>query len=99
MPYNGEFYNIFSMASLLAEYSWQFMRICAPICTSSHSQKQVSASPMLNMCSFSLIILMHVMSCNLVLMPKWGVLTPVMELSGFCRGYFMTSNPQKLRYI
>ncbi len=54
-----------NMAFLLAECSWQSTSMCAVVCTSPHSQKRVSASPILYMCSFSLLFplntLIHVL--------------------------------------
>ncbi len=66
------------MTSPLAEYSWQSMRMCAAVCASPHSQNGVSASPIMSMCSFNLLLpvitLIHVVSCDLVLTSEFSLL-------------------------
>ena len=89
----------FSMISLLSECSWHSMRMCAAVCTSPHSQKRVSARPILNMWFFSLlfsvITLIHMLSWALVLPPALSLLVGTdgnmvwrfLLLSGKCQAH------------
>ncbi len=68
-----------NIASLLVEYKWQSMRTCAAVCSSPHSHKRISDSPILNMWSFSLLCsmmtLIQVLSWDLVLELDFNLLT------------------------